>query len=86
MIVLRVLGGAELRAVLDHRDRRDLVADAEPLEERHVERQQRLADVEAGVAVALEHATSRPRSARSAAIVEPAGPPPITSTSQLSAG
>ena len=55
VIVLRVLGGAELRAVLHHRDRRDLVADAEPLEERHVERQQRLADVEARVAVVLEH-------------------------------
>src|SRR5205085_2935522 len=44
----------ELGAVLGHADAPDLVGDAELLEQGHVERQQRLADVEARVARLLD--------------------------------
>ena len=42
-----VVGRDELRAVLAHADALDLVAHAQALEQRQVQRQQRLADVKA---------------------------------------
>src|SRR5512146_625382 len=47
-------GGEELRAVLGEADGRDLGGDSEPLEQRQTRRQQRLADVEAGMMGLLE--------------------------------
>src|SRR5579885_1855021 len=51
---LAVIRRDELDAVFEHADALDLIADAEPLEERKVERQQRFADMEARVLVLLD--------------------------------
>ena len=68
---------------LCHAEGFDLLAHAELIEEANIGGQQRLADVKARVMESFRSATtSRLRWASSAAIVEPAGPPPTTSTSQ----
>src|SRR6185437_13511687 len=51
---LVVPGRDELDAVFGHADPGDLLADAEFLEERHIHRQQRLADVKPRVPVLLD--------------------------------
>src|SRR5690606_30855916 len=45
----------EVGAELEHADPADLIKHPEPLEDRHVHRQQRLADVEPGVPLLLQH-------------------------------
>jgi hypothetical protein len=59
-------GRIELDPVLAHEDRLHLVAHAQGVEQRQVERQQRLADVEAQVARLLEqhHIAASPRQQR----------------------
>jgi hypothetical protein len=64
--VPRGAGQREVRAVLGHPDRADLVEHAQALEDRQVHRQQRFADVETRMARLLEqqHAPAAPREQR----------------------
>ncbi len=81
-VVAALVVRREVGAEFLHTDRLQGLAEAEALDDRHVHRQERFADVEAGMPVPLHERDRKALCAPAAPRpVEPAGPPPTTRTS-----